>query len=157
MFYEYRQNNSARTIFVGILVIAVLVAAALGIGIWFGNSQPFEGEFENAGLFLVKGTITEAKSFQTSGFKFLVKVEAVEVVPPDKGIVVTGLPEVGDVVTVDVEDSRFNLFVDSIEGKRCTGDAVQICEYIVTEQNITLVICEEIGSSGLPEFSGTPK
>jgi hypothetical protein len=146
-----------------ILVLAVIAAIVILIlGYAVGTRRPFEGKYNNVALTEIKGDLLQVKSFQTvSGFKFvwLVKVNEYK---PMEGTTKSFLPELlsEDTFAVDVTDSRANLYIDSTPTTCYPIDQnslPRVCEYKITQTKAVLIVGEEVGSSGLPETSGTPR
>jgi len=123
------------------------------------------GQFDNVGLVQVKGTIKYVELFcnydkADDQCKFIVATEVGEAIQVGNGPMVLDIPAQGDAQALDVPDSRMNLFVDQ-DSKHCTGDpaGVEVCTYKIKSDmaNIVYVYKEEVGSTGLPEYIGTPK
>lgn len=154
------QWTQPRKVFAAI-ILAVLV---LITGFWlFGVDRPFGGQFEDVGFVEVEGNLDRVVLFcLNTDCKYLWRV-TVNRSELRSGELVASLPEEGDILSVDVTDSRANLFV-ALEPVACYRDQdgtsispVRTCEYEVIQEEVTLSILEEIGSSGQPEWSGVPR
>lgn len=145
---------------IAILVIAVTVTAMAAYGI----QQLYATTFRATSLVQYTGRLIRVQSFNNNGkFKWLWHIQL------DKpGTVVTAgintLPKLtGEArITVDVEDSRANLFVVT-RPVGCFPDAgaVQVCDYElapgVGDKSITFFVEETLGSNGMPELQGSPR
>lgn len=152
--------SRTRKVFFAILAVALLLMSVFWL---FGIERPFGGQFDDVGFVEVDGSLDRVVLFCfNNDCKFLWQV-TVERSELRSGELVASLPETGDILSVDVTDSRANLFVNlrpidcyrDVDGTN--SSPVRTCEYEVSQREVTLSILEEIGSSGQPEWSGVPR
>lgn len=153
-----------------LMIIAFTLLIGLPIGSWLIRDKqakeeiralealPFEGRFQDTALIEVKGTLERAILFCTDSCKWLwqISVESSEHV---NGTLVLPMPQTGDTITVDIEDSRATTFVslNPIDCYQANEHAPNICDYEVTHKNVIVEVSESVGSTGLPEFVGSPR
>lgn len=163
--------DRTRKIFAVIFIVSVLVVGSVAYSI--GTSRPFGGEFEDVGIVEATGNLDRVQLFcvdvvdngvKSTRCKHLwkIKVDSAEL---RQGETIASLPDNGDIITVEVEDSRANLFIE-LNYDECVRDsdpatsyqsAVRICDHTVTQDVVTVSLIEKIGSSGQPEWTGVPR
>lgn len=112
----------------------------------FSVERPFGGQFDEVGFVEVEGNLDRVVLFCfNQDCKFLWRV-TVETAEKRSGELVSSLPTTGDILSIDVTDSRANLFID-LEPEKCYRDVdgansspVRTCEYAVNQSAVTLSI-----------------
>lgn len=147
-----------------ILVIALVILGRLALDGYSANVEASKV----SPILQIRGQLVGVKSFEVFSsegnvsFKYLwlLKVEESESV---SGLE-TKLPalKAGDTISVEIKDSRANLFVTSspVACYRADGSAVRVCDYEInkTVAYATVFITEvRSASSGQYELAGTPR
>jgi hypothetical protein len=155
--------RTRKTFFLIVLVAVCFVAVTVLAGYRVGANRPFKGRFDTIGLVQVKGTLKRVQSFEIvpeGSFKFLWLVEVNESAAATDADLVLPNTVTGDVISIEVQDSRANLFVN-FEPQTCfqaEGSPVRLCEYEVLQDSIVMIVKEELGAENeLPEFAGAPR
>lgn len=164
------------------VIIALFLALILTNLAQLTFLKPYGGEFDKACIGEMQGKIDKVKSFtamsdkkdkdgnpildssgavvKEASFKFLWQYTPDRVYVRNEGRCVLPKPEVGRPISIDVKDSRANLYINATPTK-CTDAGVYpvICEYdISSDASPSLVWTEELSlSSGLIEARGTPR
>jgi hypothetical protein len=146
--------------------MAIFILVALGVAFLGGKMserQALGGEFDNVALVQCRTTIQDLElvcktATECKWIAALTADEDCEQV--GQGPAVLSLPIKGDPLFIDLPDSRVNLLVKNTT-KTCDAPKgeFQVCEYERVEgrDKLTVLYKETIGSSGLPEYVGTPR
>ena len=164
-FYSrVRRSGPFKTFVVIIGAALLLLMIIIIIAAYTGQQLPFK-ELDEVGFIQVKGNMLRVESFsvfigEDESFKHLAMIEVTEVTQVEGHNVFLPLVDPGDVLTVEIKDSRMNLLIDFVP-KQCyqaDGSAVRVCEYTVTQEGVVMVIREDLSATSLlPEFSGVPR
>jgi hypothetical protein len=148
------------------VIFGVVVLAALAIVFVAGRQtapRALGGEFDDVALVQCKSTVHDLELVckNPQECKWVAALEANEdCIQVGDGPAVLSLPIAGDPLYIDLPDSRVNLLVEN-STKSCDAPdgQFQVCEYDLVEgrNSLTVLYKEVIGSSGLPEYVGTPR
>jgi hypothetical protein len=153
-------NPGKRRLFWAIIIMVMIGIALVGIIVGRKTQEALGGEFEGVALAQVTGDIKHIALFCfNQDCKWVIAVDVTESTQIQEGPLAIAIPAQGEIQTVDVRDSRVNLWVEQ-DSRKCTEDgAVRVCEYTLKEdmKSMVYVYREIIGTSGLPEYDGTPR
>lgn len=143
---------------IGLIVAAIVIVSLVGGWAIFGR-MALVNKYAQYGLVEVRGQVKHIKLFCGDECKFLVAIKVEEAKRINDGAIVFEVPKAGDTIPIDVEDSRVNLWIQEESAVVTQSGNKTITSYKLEENmtDMTIVYSEVIGSSGLPEFSGTPK